>query len=851
MLKAGQFIDGFELVCPIGEGGMAHVWAAKQRGPGGDRLVALKIIHSRFVEDPTFRTMFLDEGRIVAGIDHPNVARVYDLVESKDQLYLVMEYVDGESLFHLVSQYRTAPLPFALKVCADAAAGLHAAHSLTGPDGRARNVVHRDVSPQNILVSVTGEVKVIDFGIAHARDRAAQTTALGTVKGKIRYMAPEQAKRGELGPYTDVFGIGATLFRILVGKPPYSAESDVMTMQALLQGAPPLVPLPPELPAPVVEVIKQAIAPDPAQRFASAAALQRALTDVLSKSGERADVVGFVMAQMSEKAKARRQQLAGLVAPDLPAVTPKGTAVMAPMAMANAPTEPERKRDPVATAPTEPDRKRDPVAAPKGTAVMTAREPAPPAVPGFMDVHAIVAGAKNVPDLPAPAPRPAPRAEATAAGGDPAPAEPKLELAYEPSNRAPEKTSNAAAFRIAIGVAVLVVLGFIVLFAVPSIAKSRAVGTAREAGFDMTVEDVSVGLSTVTLRNVKLKAIKVPNVTGSADEIHIKGFSIKEMRVTGLAFTVEGPPSDWEMGLGLMLQENRVRFAGTPTAPKKYVIANGRVAWKGPNGAGFEANGLGVTIDTKGNGLEEVHGSVDKTFYRTGKTALGPWGTSFDVTASSSRLRVALDPAVPDGPSLMIVTSATAPAQITANIGRSTFANLGLDPQALGLPADGSTEIEAKIVGTATPDGKVALGGPISLWGLKVKDVPKPLDVKANVSVSGALGSTLDIDQTSTISFGPFVAGLSGTVTAKDGNVRVDVLAKATPIPCATLARAELKTMGNFGQMLSALGQDNGIVRIIGSVNASCAVQWDSGKPEETSVTWVAKETCGLSLFGK
>ena len=101
---------------------MAHVWAARERGAaGGDRLVALKIIHSRFVEDPAFRAMFLDEGRIVAGIDHPNVARVYDLVESKDQLYLVMEYIDGESLFQLISQYRTAPLPFALKVCADAA----------------------------------------------------------------------------------------------------------------------------------------------------------------------------------------------------------------------------------------------------------------------------------------------------------------------------------------------------------------------------------------------------------------------------------------------------------------------------------------------------------------------------------------------------------------------------------------------------------------------------------------------------------------------------------------------------------------------------------------------------------
>jgi hypothetical protein len=708
--------------------------------------------------------------------------------------------------------------------------GLHAAHSLVGPDGRPRNVVHRDVSPQNILVSAQGEVKLIDFGIAHARDRAAETTALGQVKGKIRYMAPEQAKRGELGPFTDVFGLGATLFRIIVGKPPYSSESDVATMQALLQSAPPLVPFPPELPAPVVEVIKQAIAPNPKERFASAAAFARALTDVLARSGEQPDVAGFVKAQMSEKTKQRRQQLTGLVAPDLPAVTPRGTAVMAPMAVANAATVPDKKRGPLPPPPTAPS-------APAANA------------PAFMDVRAIVKNAKHVPDLPVPGPKktaPMPARRDPDEGGP----EPKLELAHLPSNQVVAKASNANAARIAIVVASLLVLLGVVLFGVPAIAKSRAIGTAREAGFDMTADDVSVGISTVTLRGVKLKAIKVPGVTASADEIFVKGFTPKEIRVTGFAFTVEGPTSDFEMGLALMLQENRVRFAGTAAAPKKYTIANGHLEWKGPNGTGFEAERFGVTVDTKGNGTEEVHGSVDKTYYRTGKTALGPWTSSLDATPSSLRFRLGLDPAVPDGPSILVVTSANGPTQVTAKIGRSSFANLGLNPNELGLPADGSTEIETNIIGTIAPDGKIAFAGPASLWGLRVKDVPKPVDVKIDATVTGTAGRPLDIDHTSTIAFGPFVAGLTGTITEKDGNVRLDVLAKANPIPCATLARAEAKTMGNFGQMLTALGQAVSPFSIVGAVNATCAVQWDSGKPDETSITWVARETCGLSIFG-
>ena len=830
MLKAGQLLDRFELVCPIGDGGMAHVWAARERRSGQpERLVALKIVHSRFVEDPTFRTMFLDEGRIVAGIDHPNVARVYDMVETKDQLFMVMEYVDGESLFQLVSQYRTAPVPFALKICADACAGLHAAHSLLGPDGQPRKVVHRDVSPQNILVGVNGDVKVIDFGIAHARDRAAETTALGTIKGKIRYMAPEQAKRGEIGPYTDVFGIGATLFRIVVGKPPYSADTDVRTMQALLASEPAIIPFPPSLPPSVVEVIKQAIAPLPQERFATAAALQRALMDVLVKSGERADVAAFVNQQMSEKTKARRQQLAGVAPPDLPAMTPKGTAVMVPLATATAPTVPDKKRDPLPPPPA--------AAAPE----------APKAPPPFMDVHQLVANARNVPDLPVPNKPQTPPRQAPQQQEQPL----KIELAHEPSNRKQEPTSNAHAVRIAIAGAALVVVVFLFLVAVPSIAKSRAIGTAREAGFDMTVDKVGVGAGSVTLRGVKLHAIKIPGLDIAVEEIHVDGFSIKELRAVGVEVTLDGPMTDWDMGLALMLQENRVRFAGTTDAPKKYSVANGHVVWKDKKaGTGLEAKGFGADVASRGNGNEDVHSSVEKLFYSTGKSTLGPWGASFETSPTTTRLRVALDPAVPDGPNVLVIASPTAPTQLTVKIGRSSLANLGLDAAELGLPADGSTEIETNLTGTVAPDGKLALGGPTSLWKVKVKDVPKPVDLKIDASVSGTLGSPLDIDKTSTIAFGPFVAQLSGTVTPKGGNVRVDALAKANPLPCATLARAEAKTMGTFGAMLTALGQVPGVPKLLGNVSATVSVKWDSAAPDTTDIEWIARETCGLSIFG-
>ena len=256
------------------------------RDHGFERIVALKVIHSRFSEDPGFRAMFVDEAKILAPIQHPNVARVFDFVETADQLYIVMEYVDGESVFALVSQYRTAPIPIGLAIAADACAGLHAVHSLVDPLNQPRNVVHRDISPQNLLISFKGETKIIDFGIAHATDRSQPATALGMVKGKLRYMAPEQARREPLGPWTDMFGLGATLFRLLVGKAPYHADRDTETTQALLASAPPLVPYPASFPSAVADVIKKATAPVPADRYATAAEL-RARAARVARAGRR------------------------------------------------------------------------------------------------------------------------------------------------------------------------------------------------------------------------------------------------------------------------------------------------------------------------------------------------------------------------------------------------------------------------------------------------------------------------------------------------------------------------------------------------------------------------------------
>jgi serine/threonine protein kinase len=284
-LARGQSLDRYELVYPVARGGMARVWVAKLRGKHGfEKMVALKTILPTFAEDQRFRRMFLDEAKIASGIEHVNVAQILDLGEQAGQLYLVMEWVDGDSLQELDRAAEKAggalPIPVLVRVVADACAGLHAAHELADAQGRSLNVVHRDVSPQNILISSKGVVKVIDFGVVKARRRATEETTTGTIKGKLQYMAPEQALGHGVDRRADIWSIGATLYRLLARRPVYRGTSPLSTYKRLTSSATP-EPLPAHVPGALSTIVLKALAFEPERRYASAAELSSALEALL------------------------------------------------------------------------------------------------------------------------------------------------------------------------------------------------------------------------------------------------------------------------------------------------------------------------------------------------------------------------------------------------------------------------------------------------------------------------------------------------------------------------------------------------------------------------------------------
>jgi serine/threonine protein kinase len=317
----GSKLDRYELVCPIAEGGMASVWVARLRGKHGfEKLLAIKTILPRFAGDERFREMFLDEARIASRIEHPNVIQIFDLGEEHEVLYLAMEYVDGDSLSKLNRSCQkkgiTIPTGVVLRVLADACAGLHEAHELKDAAGQPLGIVHRDISPHNILISTKGIVKLIDFGIAKFESGDAGDTESGVLKGKIQYMAPEQALGRAVDRRADVWAVGAILYHLLTGRAPYDGDNQLATLHLLGAGLPP-PPLAPEVHPALAAVVRKALVHEPSKRYASAnelrEAIERAMV-VAQLTTTSADVSAFSTKHLAERAQKRRDTIAQALA---------------------------------------------------------------------------------------------------------------------------------------------------------------------------------------------------------------------------------------------------------------------------------------------------------------------------------------------------------------------------------------------------------------------------------------------------------------------------------------------------------------------------------------------------------
>ena len=289
--KGRPRLDRYELIAELAAGGMATVYLARIGGAGGfQRFVAIKRMHPHLAHEPEFMQMFLDEARLAAGIHHPNVVPILEVGDSGGgEHYLVMEYIEGDTLgnFRIAARKKNARVsyPVMCRLLLDALQGLHAAHELRDEHGVLLDVVHRDVSPQNILVGIDGAARITDFGVARAATRLASTRS-GDVKGKVAYMAPEQVRADpDVDRRADVFAMGIVMWEVFADRHLFRGGNEIATITRVLsEPIPNLRDVDPDVPAEIATVIATALQRERDLRWPTCEAFARALENALRSS---------------------------------------------------------------------------------------------------------------------------------------------------------------------------------------------------------------------------------------------------------------------------------------------------------------------------------------------------------------------------------------------------------------------------------------------------------------------------------------------------------------------------------------------------------------------------------------
>lgn len=313
--KSEAAFGKYQLLRRIAQGGMAEIFLANQLGiQGFEKLVVIKRVLPNLSATDDFVTMFLDEARIAARLDHPNIVRIYDLGEENGQYFIAMEYIAGEDLASVIQQSKRLQLPLSPEFVADvgigAAEALMFAHEMEDQAGKHMNLVHRDVSPSNILVTYQGGAKLVDFGIARAESNVSKTEG-GQVKGKTNYLSPEQIKGQRVDGRTDIFALGITLHELLTGQRLFRRDNQLQTMSAILAGdIEPPSNVRPELPVELDEIVLRALAREPNDRYQTAGELAADLTMFLgtrvwTRGIHTVDVLTTLFGEARKRAKLR------------------------------------------------------------------------------------------------------------------------------------------------------------------------------------------------------------------------------------------------------------------------------------------------------------------------------------------------------------------------------------------------------------------------------------------------------------------------------------------------------------------------------------------------------------------
>ncbi|MFO0679266.1 MAG: protein kinase [Polyangiaceae bacterium] len=885
----------------IASGGMATVHLGRLVGPVGfSRTVAIKRLHPARAKDPDFVTMFVDEARLAARIRHPNVVPTVDVVVEDDEIFLVMEYVHGVSLRGLETRLQQTkkliPPDVAASIVVSSLLGLHAAHEATDERGQPMHLVHRDVSPQNILVGNDGVTRVVDFGVARAEGRMAETKD-GTIKGKLAYVSPEQLDGHTATLRADIFGAGVVLWEALTGQRLFLGKSEGETLRMVMAAkVPPPSSKREGLPPKIDAVVVRATAKDPKDRYATALEMASAIEEALPIAPARRvrqwviETIGDVLKQREKVLKEIEAKGADEATSSARLATPgsqprAGSVPRMPAGSpANPPVSPPARPDlgsaprlPVASVPdlAPPS---IPSLSPPWTGVVErgespSRKDDAPELPGFM---ATLAADPLAPSGHGPA---APMAGETArpprrrvAASEP------LELAAikedstkrsavsAPELPAPNVARTAPVLRgregprersfrssgiempsgknvlfVAIPLLLILAVGATLVF-LPRMIRARVLAAAKEAGVEIVAESIDASMGEVRMNGVVATFPKAPGVTARAKSVTI---ALKDRLAESVAVPearVEADGLDAATAFGAWLGD---RGTTSGVSAKRFAVDDFAVDREG------QARVLPPRRTRQFRGRARPIREVRDEFRVTVPKAYGK-GVKVPSTVRSSTFRDArsrgnvspFDPTREDGPRILVLTKANGDTTFELDVIKAKVKSLGL-PAALGLPDD--LTLESKVRGKTTA-GKLAADASVGLLKTKLVSALVPMDVVLDVSVSGPIGG--ELATRGTMMLGPVRTSVSGTTTIGAGGLVADLGVRAGPVPCATLGADPHPALVEVDDFLKGLPVVGAFLRQ-GKLTLTGALHVDAFHPAKTALAVDSASLCGLALFGK
>ncbi len=840
----------------IGAGGMATVHLGRLVGARGfSRTVAIKVLHASYAKNKEFVERFLDEARLVGRIHHPNVMPTLDVIAEGPELRIVMDYVAGESLDQLWSAARAkgerVPTRIACGIVSGVLHGLHAAHEAKNEFGEPLGIVHLDVSPQNILVGVDGTSRVLDFGVARARGAEAATE----VSGKSAYLSPEQVRGVEVSPRTDVFAASIVLWELLTGEPLFLSDNHAATLQRVLGGViPSAADKVPDLPPRIDELLKIGLRRDPGQRFATArdmaleieAAIIPALPSEIGRWVE--SIASETLAARALLVREMESSAAGSAATSA-AASPKSGAGKLPGLVATRDMYEEMAAVNLPSEDLEDDKSSSLLKPPGGKDAVPQR----------------VADGSIRWQQRATAPKPAPLVNGR----------PVARAQTVTRTPKPKSPINRTLLGFALGGAALALIIF--AFAarsllLPSYVRSTAIATAAAHGVTLTVGDAALEGGSVTLRGLTARLAGVPQATATIATAEVASvFSSPARVVLGKTeVVVDGDAKGVMSALTTWSSAHRGKVQLEDEAVGGQIeMPNAHLVWThvSPDVMRVEATGLSGAIGSPSSASlgDDVHFLTNALAIETKQGGFGPWNLTFEMTVKATRVRLALDPAVPDGANALLVDDALGDSSFDIQIPRLATASLGIPRTAFGPDLPFPQQLEVALHYGRLNRDQASATLKASMYGLRIPELGASVETHLTAEATGPTGGAMTV-KNGLFTLGALHAGVTGTVTPYDHAVKGQLAWKGETIPCASLvalpspgaaaqdlgqkaASGDLGDLGQLARDLGAIGQAVGAVKITGAFTASGTVVFDTGDLAHAKWTTNAKNACGLALF--